>query len=729
MTIALSRRGLLGGIGTGLVLGLLPSGALAAPHPGQGVHLHHWLHIGADGVATLFSNAQEMGQGGFSGVAQLLADELCLSWEKVRVQTAPLDPAMGMSAGATHWTGGSSSIRTQWDKLRRAGAAAREMLVTAGAASLQVSAAECRAVAGHVQHRPSGRRVAYGAIVEQAARLPVPPAPTPLPRSDWTLVGQPLPRKDIPAKTDGSTLYATDVRLPGLLSATLMQCPVFGGKLRSLDPAPALRVAGVRRVIPIQGVSFAVPGQKDPVTLVDAVAVLADHWWAARQGLLALSPDWDLAGHGDLDTDGMHATLAAKLSDAGSIRMGAKEVEADIRAAYSAGLARATDRFSRDYRVPALAHAQMEPMSAVVDLRPGRAEAWTGSQFPTGVARILSALSGLPEDQVTVNVLCSGGGFGRRYLNDYVAYAAFLSRQAAAPVKLIYSREEDLSQGRYRPATAARISAGVDKDGLPTAVHTHCVPASGNVWVSMAVPGTSGQPDHQPSYYLPAPLTTMAEGGLPVPNGPWRAPGSTQGAFFIESFIDELAHHLEQDPVAYRRRLLDSNPRARIVLDAVAKAAGWGRTLPPGHGLGVAMWNSFQSIAAQVVEVAVTGDRLRVVKVWCAFDCGTVVNPDSARAQGEGSILMALSASLAEKVELEKGAVSSRNFDGYSLLRMAQAPPIDIILLDSPDAPVGGVGEPMTPPLPPALVNAVFAATGRRLRSLPLTDHGFQVET
>lgn len=727
MAVSLSRRSLFTAAGAGLTLGLLPGGIMAVAAPGQGATVNNWLHVGPDGAITLFSNAQEMGQGGFSGVAQLLANELCVPWDRISVKTAPLIDAMGMADGKSHWTGGSSSIRGQWDKLRRAGAAAREMLVTAGARMLGVPVAECRAVDGHVEHRPGGRRIAYGAVADMAARLPVPADPVPLARADWTLVGRPVMRKDIAAKVDGSAVYATDIRLPGLLSATLMQCPVFGGKLVSVNPAPALALPGVRHVVPMRDVSIPIPGSQRPMLLKDAVAVIADHWWAARQGLLALSPVWDFQGKDDLDTDGMHAAILARLDDAGTIRKGDKEDEGEIRTRHAAAMAGAARRVSADYHVPALAHAQMEPMSAVADISAGKATAWTGSQFPTSVRRILSGLSGLPEETVTAHTLPSGGGFGRRYMNDYVGYAGYLSKQVAAPVKLIYSREEDLAQGRYRPATACRITAGLDGAGLPVAVHTHCAPASGQVWVSMATPGTPEQPDHQPSYYLPAPLTTMAEAGLPVPNGPWRAPGSTQGAFFFEIFVDELSQAAGQDPVAYRRRLLAGNPRALRVLDAAVTASGWGRTLPSGTGLGIAIWNSFQSIAAQVVQVRVAGDQVRVEKVWCAFDCGTIVNPDSVRAQGEGSILMALSASLAEKVELEKGAVASRNFDRYSLLHMEQMPAIEIILLESPDAPVGGAGEPMTPPLPPALANAIFAATRRRLRSLPLTDHGFSV--
>lgn len=732
MALSLSRRAFLGTSSAGLTLGLTAGGVISlaanAAAPSAGTSINNWLTIGADGAVTLYSNAQEMGQGGFSGVAQVLAEELCLRWQDVQVRTAPIIDAMGMANGAAHWTGGSASIRSQWDKLRLAGAAAREMLLTAGAARLGVPVGECRAVDGAIQQ--GGRRIAYGDLVADAAKLPVPAKPALLPRGDWKLIGQPLLRKDIAAKVDGSAIFATDVKLPGLLSASLMQCPVFGGRLVSVDPAPALLVPGVRHVVAIQGVEFPMQGRKDPVRMADGVAVLASNWWAAQQGLKALSPMWDARGNDGLDEAGLNARLMDAIAKPGAVMIWAKDDSAaKAQAAHSAGMARASDRFSADYRVPILAHAQMEPLSAVAHVRADRAEIWSGCQFPTGVRRVLAGLTGLPEPATSAHVLLSGGGFGRRYILDYIAIAAYLSKSVAAPVKLIYAREEDLAQGRYRPATAARLIAGLDGDGMPMAIETNTVPMAGNVWIGMTKPGQADQPDHQPSYFLPAGLSRMTSLGLPVPEGPWRAPGSTQCAFFFESFVDELAHRAGQDPLAYRRRLLASNPRALRVLDAAAAAAGWGRLLPAGEGLGIAIWNSFQSIAAQVVHVAVTGAdrRLVVKKVWCAFDCGTVVNPDSVRAQGEGSVLMALSATLAEKVTLDKGAVTSRNFDSYSLARLHQMPEIEIILLDSPDAPVGGAGEPMTPPLPPALTNAIFAATGQRVRSLPLSDHGFDV--
>ncbi|HYE52675.1 MAG TPA: molybdopterin cofactor-binding domain-containing protein [Azospirillaceae bacterium] len=728
MTPELSRRRFLqAAAASGLTLGLTPSGVLAAAGDGAAV-VNHWLHVGADGAVTVYSNAQEMGQGAMSGVAQLLADELRLDWAAIRVEQAPNLPAYGM-AGDGRWAGGSSSIREQWDLLRKAGAAAREMLVEAGARRLGVPAADCRADAGHVVHATSGRRVAYGEVAAEAARLPVPQDPKPLPRGEWRLIGQPVARKDLPGKVDGSAVYAIDVRVPGMLSATIRQSPVFGGRLVSVDPAPALRVRGVRHVVPIQGVAFSIrtPNGPQEFRLADAVAVVASDWWSAKKGLEALSPVWDVAGKDGLDTAGIDALLAADLGEEGELRKDKEDEEAAVRAAHADGMGRAAKRFEADYRVPYLAHACMEPLSAAVHVRADAVEVWSGSQAPSSVQRILSGLTGIPEDRVTTHILYSGGAFGRRFISDFVTQAGFVSRAVGAPVKLVWSREEDLAQGRYRPASAARLTAGLDAAGLPTALRMKFASGNRQDFTLLSPPGRP-QPDHAPPYYIAGGLSTVRRRpDLAVPTGPWRAPGSTQCAFFFESFVDELAHAAGMDPLAYRRRLLADNPRALRVLDAAAERAGWGKSPASGRGRGIAIWNSFQSIAAQVAEVSVEGDRLRVHKVTCAFDCGTAVNPDSVRAQGEGSILMALSATLAEAVTVEKGAVTSLNFDRYRLLRLAQAPEIEVVLLDSPDAPVGGAGEPMTPPLPPALANAIFAATGRRLRSLPLAAHGLTV--
>ncbi len=732
MPNAFTRRGFLKAAGAGLVLGVVggPGRSLAAVRPdGAGdAIVNLWLHIGADGRVVLYSNAQEMGQGAFSGVAQVLAEELRLPWEIVEVRQSPITPPYGVK-DTSHWTGGSASIRRQWDGLRMAGAAAREMLIQAGAARLGVPVETCRAVDGRVV-AGDGRALAYAALAADAAALPVPEKPRLTPRADWRLIGQPLPRKDLPEKVDGSAVFAVDVKLPGLLTATIRQSPVFGGRLVSVDPAPALAVRGVRHVVPITGVRFDVtsPRGPQPFEMADAVAVVADTWWAAKKGLDALRPVWDTAGIEPLDTRGVEALLRAGLDAEGEIMVAARgDDPAPLKTAHDEGMARAARIFTADYATPYLAHAHMEPLSAVAHVRPDAVEVWSGSQFATSIQRILSAMTGLPQESVQAHTLYSGGAFGRRYINDYVAQAGFISRAVGAPVKLIWSREEDFAQGRYRSATAARLTAGLDAAGLPTAIRIRTSDTRANSRFRVSAPG-SPQPDHAPPYLIAASLTTgVRREEVRIPTGPWRAPVANAAAFYFESFVDELAAEAGIEPLDYRRRLLAGNPRALRVLEAAASAAGWGGRLPAGRGRGIAIFNSFQSICAQVAEVSVIEDRLSVHRVTCAIDCGTAVNPDSVRAQAEGSVIMALSATLAEKVDIRNGAVDTLNFDAYPILGLGQTPRIDVLILDSPDEPVGGVGEPMTPPLVPALTNAIFAATGRRIRTLPVSAHGLRL--
>ncbi|MFM2044441.1 MAG: hypothetical protein RLY86_3017 [Pseudomonadota bacterium] len=727
--LAPSRRGFLKGLGAGsLLLGVSAAGSvqsLAAIGAARDSVINHWLHIAADGTVTVFSNAQEMGQGAMSGVAQVLAEEMRLSWDQVRIRTAPLVREMSMAGTDQHWTGGSSSIRGQWETLRKVGAAAREMLVQAGAQRMGVSPADCTAMDGRVVHRPSGRGHGYGELAALAAALPVPESPTLTARGDWRLIGQPLLRKDIPAKVDGSAVFTTDVKMPGLLTATLRQCPVAGGKLVSVDPAPALAVKGVRAVVPMRNVAFTFPRDQGTGTwtLADGVAVVADHWWAAKKGLDALSPVWDTAGNETIDTAAIEARLLADLDAEGSIREWG-EKEADIRAAHTAGLARAVETVTIDYAAPYLAHALMEPLSAVAHVRADGVEIWSGSQSPSEVRFFVGALTGVGQDRVTAHVLYSGGGFGRRYINDYVLQAAHLSKEVGAPVKLIWSREEEMAQGRYRPATAARLSAHLGPDGMPGAFTLKFASNRDDQAAMIRNPGFPHSPEYSQPYYWPGSLTLVQQSRIHVPTGPWRAPGSTQNAFYMECFFDELAAKAGVDPVAYRRRYLTGNPRALRVLDMAAAAADWDRPLPPGRGRGIAIWNAFQSTCAQVIEVTLEGVRLSIDRVVCVLDCGTAVNPDSIRAQGEGSIIMGLSATLMEKVEIAGGAVTTTNFDTYPLLGLANLPVMEIVILESPDAPVGGVGEPMVTPVAPALCNAIAAAGGPRLRRLPILSQG-----
>ncbi|HYC05496.1 MAG TPA: molybdopterin cofactor-binding domain-containing protein [Azospirillaceae bacterium] len=750
---ALSRRGFIAAAataGAGLVIGFdLPAGAAPAS-PGAAT-VNGWVRIGPDGVVTLLTNASELGQGSRTVVPQILAEELEVDWAAIRIDMAPIQDRFGTfgTPPTFYGTGGSSAVRRQFDKLRKVGAAARLMLVQAAAERWQVPAAECRAEAGHVLHPPSNRRIAYGAVAEAAAALPVPADPPLKPRSEWRIIGRTVPREDIPAKVDGSAVYGIDVVLPDMLVATIMQAPVFGAKLGPLDEAPALAVPGVRKVVPIRGVRIAVPTPgRGPtyVALADAVAVVADRYWQAAKGLEALKPVWEGGLEPDLDTakvfDRLRAAKAGNRmvpkafwrsrDDGGET---AEPPPYDLQAASTeAGIAfaNAARVLEAEYTVPYLYHAQMEPMTAVARAGADKAEIWVGTQNQTGTRRVLAALLSLPEDRVSVETTYVGGGFGRRYQHDVAPQAALLSRAMdGRPVKLIWSREEDMRQGRYRPAALASFRAALDGAGRPAAVAATVtnilgIPELGRGGVGGAeAMGSVSETGIR--YRLPALVATVPTPEAAVPTGPWRSVHTTQNVFFFESFMDELAHAAKADPVAFRRSYLEGDARAQRVLDLAAEKSGWGRPLPKGHGRGVAFWYSFQSLAAAVAEVSVLDGRLRVRRVTVAFDCGTSVAPDNIRAQIEGSVIMGLGSALSEQVTVSGGRTVPQNFDAYPLIKLEQAPEIDIHLLESPACAVGGAGEPVAPLPGPAVANAIFAATGRRIRSLPFLAQGLEV--
>lgn len=728
MSVAVSRRALLVGgaaVGVGLSIGI---GRFVAAR--EAATIADWLHIAGDGTVTLFTSVQDMGQGAWGVHAQILADELALDWTAIRIAQAPVEGRYGMY-GTSYLTGGSGSVRQMFEPLRKAGAAAREMLVAAAARRWNVAPGECM-VAGGAVRGPGGSTLAFAELAADAAALPVPADPKPLRREQWKLIGRSVPRVDIPAKVDGSAVYAADLQLPGLLTATIRQCPAFGGRLVAVDPAPALRIPGVRRVLAFKGETVKPASDREPLVLPDAVVVVADGWWQAKQGLDALAPEWAPPPGALLDTaalDGELATLARagghivtprdeKRSDADTARL-----QDEIAAASLQGFGRAARVIAAEYRVPLLAHAQMEPMSAAARVEKGRAEIWSGTQDATAVVAHAAGALGIAPEQVTAHVLPSGGSFGRRYKQDYTAQAVLIAREVGQPVKLIWSREEDMRQGWYRPAACNRLEAALGPEGDILAARI-AVASAGTSYAGELV----SAPGIQSLLY---PLPGLAISGpthkTTVPCGPWRSVPHTVNAFAVESFVDELAVATGRDPLALRRELLRDNPRALRVLDAAARRSGWGTPLPPGRGRGLAIWQSFGSIVAQVVEAEVAGATLRLGPITCVIDCGTAVHPDSVRAQGEGSIVMALTAALAGEINLAAGAVVEGNFDGYPMLTMRQIPPIAVHILDSPDVPPGGVGEPMTPPLAGALANAIFAASGRRIRSLPLSKAGLEL--
>ncbi|MEZ5458587.1 MAG: molybdopterin cofactor-binding domain-containing protein [Steroidobacteraceae bacterium] len=594
-------------------------------------------------------------------------------------------------------TGGSVSVRgTGWHGLRIAGAAARDMLLRAAAASWSVPVAALTTRDSRILHAASGRSAGYAEFLEAATRLEPPQHPALKAPADYRIVGTPRNRFDVPAKTDGSAVYAIDMRQPGMLYAALMAAPVFGGRLESVDPAPALARPGVRRVVELE----------------DAVAVVADTTWQAQTALAALAPRFGSAGHEAFTSTAWRDTQRQSLRS----ERGKQDRElGDVDAALAAG----AQRISAEYDVPYLYHATMEPMSATVQIDSGRAQMWTGVQDPLQTRRRVSKVTGIDPESVTVHNCPSGGGFGRRmpHEGDYVEQATRIAMAVApAPVKLTWSREQDLRHCYYRPAVSARFEASLDGRGAPLA------------WRGRYTGRSEGTAAH-PLYDIPNQDIRSVPMQSHVPEGTWRSVAFSQHGYFVESFADELAHAAGEDPLEFRLAHMGTRPRHRAVLERVAVLARW-REQPRAtldavagvrRGRGVAIVDSFGSIVAQVCDVAVAADgALRVERAWAVVDCGVVVNPDTAKAQIEGGLLFGLSAALGEQVTLEAGQVVQANFHDYPLLRMPDAPLVEVEFIASTAAP-GGLGEPGTPPIAAALCNAVFAATGARIRTLPIT--------
>jgi len=663
-----------------------------------------FVRIDPDGQVTVTMGYIEMGQGTYTSVPMLIAEELEVDLTSVRFEHAPpndklyANPLLGFQV-----TGGSTTIRSSWEPMRRAGATARVMLVTAAASAWKVEPASCRAEKGEVIHAASGRRVKYGALVADAAKLPVPEQVALKQAQDFKLIGTPAKRLDTPAKVNGTAQFGIDARVPGMKIATLASSPVFGGKLRSVDDSKALAVRGVLKV----------------VRLDDAVAVIADHMGAAKKGLAALDIQWDNGPNASLQT----ADIVRELEAAANTKAGAvarNEGDADK------ALAGAATRVEAVYEVPFLAHATMEPMNCTVDLRADSCELWLGSQVLTRAQAAAAQVAGLPLEKVTVHNHLLGGGFGRRLEVDYVIRAVQIAKQVGAPVKVIWTREEDMQHGMYRPYFYLRFAAGLDAQGQPVAWKNRIVGSS--ILARWAPPLFKNGFDRdavesaaKPPYALPNIFVDYVQQEPPaIPTAFWRGVGPTRNVFAVESFIDELAAAAKQDAVAYRRGLLSKNPRAKAVLELAAEKAGWGQALPKGRGRGVAVQFAFGTYMAQVADVEIGKDGgVLVRRVVCAVDCGTVINPDTVRAQVESGIMFGVSATLHGAITLKDGRVEQSNFHDYRVVRMNEAPVIEIHIVKSGQAP-GGMGEPGTSALAPAVTNAIYAATGKRLRKLPV---------
>jgi isoquinoline 1-oxidoreductase beta subunit len=700
-----STRGVRAAGGDGAALPEAPADALAP---------NAFVRIAPDGAVTIVVNHAEMGQGIATALPMLVADELDADWSRVRTEFAPVDAAYNHTVFGMQMTGGSTSTWSEFERLRGVGAVTRALLVQAAADEWSVPASECRTESGVVIHG-DGRRLEYGALVERAARLPVPKNVPLKDPKDFRLIGTPVRRIDSRAKVTGAAQFGIDVRLPGMLVAVVARPPVFGGAVEHFDPAPALAVAGVRSVV-------AVPS---------GLAVIGDGFWAAQSGRRALAPAvrWTIPDASRIDTDAQAGQYAQIARTPGVVASSSGDVEAALK-----GAARVIDA---DYSVPYLAHAPMEPLNATVVLRDGSAEIWTGTQFPTMDRLAASRVLGIPPEKIQVHTTFLGGGFGRRATpaSDWVVEAANVAKAARsagidAPIKVIWTREDDLAGGYYRPMFHHRVSGGIDSAGRVVAWRQTLVGQSflaGTPFAGMIKDGvddTSVEGASDAPYLIAARRVEVHNPPGPIPTLWWRSVGHSHTGLVVECFIDELAHAAGRDPLDLRRELLPAGSRERRALDHAGERRGYGRvSLPRGHAHGLAVHQSFGSYVAHVTEVSVDGGKVRVHRVTAAVDCGTVVNPLTVRAQIQGAAIYGLSALLYGQITLKDGRVQQGNFDTYPVVRMFEAPVVDVHIVAAGDK-MGGVGEPGTPPIFASVLNAIFAATGRRIRELPLSKSG-----
>ena len=710
MRAALSRRVVLqNGLAGGLVLAFQwPLRAAPVNEPEQPPDNptgqfapNAFIRIDNAGKTTLVIPQAEMGQGVYTAIAMILAEELDADFAQVVIEHAPAsdklyaNPLFGIQV-----TGNSNSIRSFWDKLREAGASARAMLIAAAAAQWQVDAASCSASNGKVTHAASNRTLTYGELADAAAKLPVPDKPKLKDPKDFTLIGKPLKRNDTPDKSDGKTIYGIDAMVPDMKFATLAQCPVLGGKVKHVDDSAAKKLPGVRQV----------------VVLDDLVAVVGDNMWAASRGLDALKVTWDEGPNAKINSADIWSDLRAASKKDGVVA----KSEGDVDKGLTQG-----ERFDADYELPLLAHATMEPMNCTVRLTPDACEIWTGTQVQSRCQEYAAKAAGLPIDKVTVNNHYLGGGFGRRLEPDMVESAVRIAKQVSTPIKVVWTREEDMQHDVYRPVYRDTISASLSNGKIvawkykvtgSSVLARWLPPAFQNGIDGDAVDSAVDMP-----YDIPNKRVEYVRAEPPaVTTGFWRGVGPNNNVFAIESFMDELARKANMDPVAFRLGMLDGTPRLKAALKLVAEKSGWGSPLPARVGRGVCAQPSFGSFIATVVEAEVDdvgGVHLR--RVTCAVDTGIAVNPDTIMAQLQGGLIFGLTAALWGEVTIEKGRVQQSNFNDYRMLRIDETPPIDVHVIKSAEHP-GGIGETGATAGPPALRNAIYAATGVPLRRLPI---------
>ena len=660
-----------------------------------------WVRISTDNKITLILPASEMGQQAHTGQAMLVAEELEADWETIQVTTAPFNAEYKKSIFSQS-TGGSESISKWWERLRKVGAGTREILITAAAQKWGVPESECKAKNGQIQHLISDRKLSYGQLASTASKLSPPNNPILKNPKQFRLLGKSIPKLHTPDRVRGTAQYGIDVRRPGMLFATVSQSPVFGGHVKSYDESAAKAVNGV----------------KDVILIPNGVAVVADSTWHAKQGLEALKPQFEGGETVGLDSTKVTARLRAALDEMGKAEVTAEKV-LDV-----------------EYEMPYLHHAAMEPMNCTAFVTTDSCEVWVPHQIQEFCMDAAKEVTGFSEEQIRIHTMMMGGSFGRKQTKEYVEQALIISKFIQKPVQVIWSREEDTQHGTYRPASMSRFQVGLGGDGLPVqwerqaaqpSFAAQFIPLLG--WIGfdpMTIPGSVHDyavPDH--FYKVEGVNMTHSPVELGVPVGPWRSPPNSINVFYTESVMDELAKLAGQEPLEYRLKFLGESPRHKAVLEQAARLAGWGSPLPKGHGRGIGINDWFpleeaKTVVAQVAEVSVSKrGKLKVERVDCVVDCGLAVNPDSVKAQMEGSIIMGMSATLFEQVTLEDGRVVQSNFDDYRIARMRDTPEINVSIVNS-DATPTGTGEPGTSPIVPAITNAIFAATGKRIRRLPI---------
>lgn len=672
-----------------------------------------WIRIASDGAVTLYSNTAEIGQGTGTAIAQILANELDLDWHDVRLEMAPVEQRYFNPAMEEYATYGSLGVSQQIAPLRKAGAQARGMLLAAAAKLWKLDIKDCDTDAGAVVNRLDKRRIPYAQLAALAAQLPVPQEPALLPKERWRFIGKDIARLDIPAKLNGSAVYGIDVQMPGLLVAAILQSPSFGGRLQTVDAAPALAIKGVRHVVKLER----------------AVAVVANNYWVASKALAALQPSWDMQAASHCESKKYDTELIAGARAGGAVLVPRDSSLEKIQQAYADACSQEAKQLSAVYTFPFLAHATMEPMNALAIVNEDSAELWLPTQSQSLAREVVAQALGFKEDKVTIHTTLSGGGFGRRLENDFVLQAAFIAKQIGAPVKLIWSREEDIRHDYYRPAAAIQLRASLDTQGMPLALRFDIATEAilkysrEGKYAAEALPMNRQALGPVKHYRLPM-LQSANTIDAKVPTGFWRSVQASHNTFAMETFLDELASQAGMDSAQYRRRLLADGGRERSALDRALLQSGWNTPPAAGRFRGMALINANGTVVVHVVELSVQENAVKIHAVTTVVDCGLVVNPRNVHAQMEGGIAFGLSAAFYGEITLKDGAVLQSNFHEYRLINMAEMPAVKITIMES-EAPAGGVGEEAVGPIAPAVANALFAATGKRIRDLPFSKSGF----